>query len=466
MRERGYGMFIHFGMNTFNGMEWSEGNDPATLYNPTELDCDQWVRTARDAGFRYVLLVTKHHDGFCLWDSAVTDYDIASSGNPTDVVKAVSDACRKYGLEFGVYYSLWDRHEPSYKEKDFSKYLKFMDTQLTELLSNYGDICEIWFDGGWDRAPQDWDIPHIYRLVKSLQPDCAMGVNNSVLLADDNHVLVNYVSANPDHMTGKKAVKFRYFPMDFRLKDPYIANWNDRKVYTIGGKDYYLPFEHTICLSKQWNWFQKDAIMETREIDELEELFYRAMANNNTLVVNVPPDKRGLLRDNEIETLMKLSERVGLNTADKKLKHNRMKRPISIGRNCRASSEYDDRNYTADKAFDGGLYERWASKDLTAWLEVDLDPGKAFDRISIFEYMDEEVAPDGFSRIRVNRITHYTIDAFRNGEWNTIYSSDEPMGDCKVVTFDKPQRAEKLRLNVRGATAPPSIYEFSVYEKK
>ncbi|MDE5658601.1 MAG: alpha-L-fucosidase, partial [Muribaculaceae bacterium] len=172
MRERGYGMFIHFGMNTFNGMEWSEGKDPASLYNPTELDCEQWVRTARDAGFRYVLLVTKHHDGFCLWDSAVTDYDVASSGNPTDVVKAVSDACRKYGLEFGVYYSLWDRHEPSYKADDFSGYRKYMDDQLTELLTNYGDVCEIWFDGGWDRKPEDWDIPHIYELVKSLQPNC------------------------------------------------------------------------------------------------------------------------------------------------------------------------------------------------------------------------------------------------------------------------------------------------------
>ena len=155
MRDRGYGMFIHFGMNTYNGLEWSEGKDPASLYNPTELDCEQWVKTARDAGFRYVLLVTKHHDGFCLWDSAVTDYDVASSGNTTDVVKGVSDACRKYGLEFGIYYSLWDRHEPSYKAADFSGYQKFMDDQLTELLTNYGDICEIWFDGGWYCRKED-----------------------------------------------------------------------------------------------------------------------------------------------------------------------------------------------------------------------------------------------------------------------------------------------------------------------
>ena len=464
MRDRGYGMFIHFGMNTYNGLEWSEGKDPASLYNPTELDCEQWVKTARDAGFRYVLLVTKHHDGFCLWDSAVTDYDVASSGNTTDVVKGVSDACRKYGLEFGIYYSLWDRHEPSYKAEDFSGYQKFMDDQLTELLTNYGDICEIWFDGGWDRVPSDWNIPHIYELVKKLQPNCAMGVNNSAMRGDiDLNEVVNYGVDNPDYMTGEDDIHFRYFPMDFRLKDPYIANWNDKKVYNINGNDYYLPFEHTICLSKQWNWFQKDVAMETRAIDELEELFYRAMANNNTLVVNVPPDQRGLLRQNEINTLMELRDRIGISPVGKKLKHNKLNRPISIGRPCSASTEYNTTDYTAKKAFDGGLYRRWASTELTGWLEVELDPKKSFNRISIFEYMDEVVAPDGFSRKRANRITSYTIDAYKNGAWETIYVSTEPMGDCKVINFAEPQRAEKLKLNILSATAPPSIYEFSVY---
>lgn len=115
--KRGYGMFIHFGVNTFSNHEWSDGKTPATLYNPTNLDCDQWVRVAKEAGFRYVLLITKHHDGFCLWDSKFTEYDVASSPVKTDVVAEVSKACKKYGLQFGVYYSLWDRHEPSYKKR-------------------------------------------------------------------------------------------------------------------------------------------------------------------------------------------------------------------------------------------------------------------------------------------------------------------------------------------------------------
>ncbi|MBD5235118.1 MAG: crotonobetainyl-CoA--carnitine CoA-transferase [Barnesiella sp.] len=465
MRERGYGMFIHFGMNTFIDKEWSEGVEPATTYNPTELDCDQWVRTARDAGFKYVLLVTKHHDGFCLWDSAVTDYDVASSGNTTDVVKAVADACRKYGLEFGVYYSLWDRHEPTYQEEDFSGYLKFMDAQLTELLTNYGDVCEIWFDGGWDKKPEAWNIPHIYELVKSLQPNCAMGVNNSAYLPATDLSANIYGSADPDHMTGEYDVQFGYFPMDFRLKDPYIANWRDNKIYNVDGEDYYLPFEHTICLSKQWNWFQKDHPMETRDVDELEELFYRTTANNNTLVVNVPPDERGLMRQNEINTLLELRDRIGLNPKDKKFRHKSLNTPISIGQPSRATSVYSD-EYGPEKAFDGGLYRRWASTEPACQLEVDLPAGKTFDRISIFEYMDEVVAPDGFSRRRTNRITDYTIDACNNGEWETIYMSTEPMGDCKVINFAAPQRAERLRLNVRNATAPPSIYEFSVYSSE
>ncbi|MGN6511559.1 MAG: alpha-L-fucosidase, partial [Chitinophaga sp.] len=151
MIERGYGMFIHFGVNTFADVEWSDGTIPVEKYNPTALDPDQWVRTARDAGFRYVMLITKHHDGFCLWDSKYTTYDVAASPVKTDVVKAVSDACKKYGLQFAIYYSLWDRHEPSYKNKDPQPYIDDMRKQLTELFTSYGPICERWLDGGWDR---------------------------------------------------------------------------------------------------------------------------------------------------------------------------------------------------------------------------------------------------------------------------------------------------------------------------
>ena len=156
--KRAYRMFMHFGINTFSGDEWSDGTVVVDKYNPTELDCDQWVRVARDAGFRYVLLTTKHHDGFCLWDSQYTDYDVASTKVNTDIVAEVAKACKKYGLEFAVYYSFWDRHEPTFTDKDPQKYIQFMQYQLTELFTNYGSICELWLDGGWKSKPNEWAI--------------------------------------------------------------------------------------------------------------------------------------------------------------------------------------------------------------------------------------------------------------------------------------------------------------------
>ena len=184
MQKRGYGMFIHFGINTFVDKEWSDGTIPVDKYCPDSLDCDQWVRIARDAGFRYVLLVTKHHDGFCLWNSRYTTYDVASSPVKTDIVKAVSDACKKYGLQFAIYYSLWDRHEPVYKKADFGEYIKYMSNQLTELLTNYGSVCEVWLDGGWDKKPEEWRLPEIYSMIKRLQPHCAVGVNHTIVLKE------------------------------------------------------------------------------------------------------------------------------------------------------------------------------------------------------------------------------------------------------------------------------------------
>lgn len=117
--KRGYGMFIHFGLNTFNQVEWSDGTLPVSSYRPDRLDPDSWVKTAKEAGFKYVILITKHHDGFCLWDSKFTSYDVASSPVKTDVIAGVAKACKKYGIELGLYYSLWDRHEPAHSDKRY-----------------------------------------------------------------------------------------------------------------------------------------------------------------------------------------------------------------------------------------------------------------------------------------------------------------------------------------------------------
>lgn len=454
MQRRGYGMFIHFGPNTFADVEWSDGSIPVSQYNPTRLDPDQWVRVARDAGFRYVLLITKHHDGFCLWDSKYTDFDVASSPVKTDVVKAVSDACRKYGLDFAVYYSLWDRHEPSYRLEDKSKYIDFMCNQLTELLTNYGDVCELWFDGGWDRKVADWDLDRVYRHVKSIQPKCAVGVNHTIELTPGSRR-----NAHPDSMTVDNKYGFQYFPSDFRLWDPKIANRHDKKQYVHDSKSYYMPFEHTICLSKAWTWFQKSDNCPVRDLDELEELFYWCTDNGNTLVVNVPPDKTGRIREHEADQVIALGRRLNLRRGKPLPKEGSI---ISAGAPVEASSQ--KAGLRPGNVTDGGIETRWEAGDTISSLTITLDPEKKFDKIAIFEYCDMSYGNDGFSTYRSNRITHYDIEVLRGGEWRCIYCGNEPMGDCKVIRLSRPCQAEKLRLNVRNATAPASICEINIID--
>ena len=461
LMKRGYGMFIHFGVNTFSGDEWSDGTIPVDKYNPSQLDCNQWVRVARDAGFRYVLLVTKHHDGFCLWDSKYTTYDVASSPVKTDVVAAVSEACRKYGLQFGVYYSLWDRHERSYKDKNPEKYIDYMINQLTELFTNYGSICELWFDGGWDRQVADWQLDRVYKEVKKLQPYCAVGVNHTIVVEEGSrrHVL-------PDSMIVDNKYPFQYFPGDFRLWDPKVAHKQDKKQYLHQGQSYYLPFEHTVCISKEWNWFQKDKPKTVRDADELEELFYWCTDGGNTLVMNVAPDQTGRIRENEANAVVALNqERLKIR---KGAPHPRNGEFISLGCAATASSVYQnqDRLFGAALAVDGGMQTRWAATDTLAELRIDLDAAKPFNKLSIFEYCDVKNSSDGFSNQRFNRIQAYQIDIWKNAQWETVYISDEPMGDCKVIGFPQPYRTSQLRLKVLKALAPPSIYELNVINQQ
>ncbi|MCC8113091.1 MAG: alpha-L-fucosidase [Bacteroidales bacterium] len=457
--DRGYGMFIHFGINTFNGLEWSDGTTPASAYNPTQLDCDQWIRVARDAGFRYVVLTAKHHDGFCLWDSALTDYDVASSPVKTDVVGAVAEACRKYGLQFALYYSLWDRHEPSYQSSDFSDYIRYMEGQLIELMSNYGEVCELWFDGGWDKPAEQWRLPELYSLVKKLQPQCAIGVNGNV--TDHEGDEGGYCYILPDQMIEDDKYVTRYFPVDFRLWDPKIAHAKDKKQYLYDGKSYYLPFEHTICLSKAWNWFQKSQPMPVRSQDELAELFYRCTANDNTLLINVPPSPQGLIYPHEADAIISLGQRLGIRQGEPL-----PKAPAALAvASASATSVWEDNyeEYGPMRAVDGGMQTRWASTETTPTLTIDFDSAKSIRQINIFEYCDSKQGADGFSNERINRIQRYAIDALDSkGDWTTIYLGDEPMGDCKTISLAQPYTTNRVRLRVLQASAPPSIYLFDM----
>ncbi|MES2773851.1 MAG: alpha-L-fucosidase [Bacteroidota bacterium] len=454
--KRGYGMFIHFGVNTFTDSEWSDGTTPASAYNPTNLDPEQWVRTAKEAGFRYVLLITKHHDGFCLWDSKYTGYDVAASPVTTDVVKGVSDACKKYGLQFAIYYSLWDRHEPSFTDKNPQVYIDYMLNQLTELFTNCGSNCEVWLDGGWKRSPSDWGMDQVYKLIKKFNPMCAVSVNHTIVNEEGKRKFTL-----PSDMTEDNKYFFHYFPSDFRLWDPKIITKFDKKQYLNEGKSYYLPYEHTICLSSRWNWFQKTAQLPVRAIDELQELFYWCTDNDNSLVINVPPDKTGRIREYEGLAVIELGKRLGLSSNKPLPKNGKF---ISLEQHTVATSEFTDKDkkYRATFINDGNLDSRWLAADTLTEIIIDLNPADAFNKITIFEYQDTRNLPDGFSQVRSGRILEYSIDILKDGQWQTLYLGTEHMGDCKVVNLPRNYTTSQLRFKVLKASAPPSLYELSV----
>lgn len=451
--ERGYGMFIHFGVNTFNQVEWSDGKLPAASFNPTALDCDQWIQTAKEAGFRHVILITKHHDGFCLWDSNHTDYDVASSPVKTDIVAEVAKACRKYGIKLGLYYSLWDRREPSHGDKDPAKYVTFMKNQLTELLTNYGDVCELWFDGGWAKPNEDWNIPEVYAHIKKLQPGCQVTVNHTIHIPGQPRKLrepEDYVKGDP----------IRYWPVDFRTKDPNLVRADDPKEFmSPDGQLRYLPFEHTICISDRWNWFQKKDIIPARTPDELEELFYWCTANDNVLLVNLPPDQTGRIRENEREAIFQVADQLGIRGGQKPLPSAPINQAAGVP--AEADSIYSD-GYDASKAVDGSLERtRWAASATPASLT--LSPAKpfVFDRISIHEYADMKDLGDNFSKQRTFRVQAFTVEALQDGVWNTIHTGQE-LGAAKILRFDQKITAEKLHLRITKASAPASIYLITV----
>lgn len=307
--DRKFGMFIHFGVNTFGNVEWSDGMIQALSYKPTEIDADQWVRTAYEAGMNYVIMITKHHDGFCLWDTKYTEYCVRNSGNKTDVIKEVAKACEKYRIKLGLYYSLWDRSEKTYKT-DFDAYIKYMHNQLTELLDGrYGEIVEIWFDGSWDKPRSMWQLEKTYDLIKRLQPKCQIGVNHTVgddfnqaCFPEERYLPENYRENDP----------LRMFPSDFRLWDPNMCAENDPKIYTYQNNRYYLPFEMTICSREGFSWFYSN-IYEDKPLLDVDEVCKNCeiiFKNHNMAVINMPPNTDGKLVEADRQHLFEIADKL------------------------------------------------------------------------------------------------------------------------------------------------------------
>ena len=288
----GYGMFIHFGMSSFLGQELPDGNAPASTYAPDRLDVDQWIGIARDAGMRYAVLTTKHVAGHCLWPSRHTDYTVAASGNRTDVVAAFVKACERRGVKPGFYYCSWDNHNrfgsvtPSDKGKrpfTTSLYQDFQTAQITELLTGYGPVLEMWIDipGVLGRGYRTF----LYEHIAKLQPDCLIMMNSGI--SDQE----KYDAA-------------RNFPSDLiaiERRVPPAAGHN--KWREIEGRRYYMPGEVCDPLTKNWFWVEGDV---PRPDGELRAILTESRRRGANLLLDVGPDRHGLITPECRAALMRL----------------------------------------------------------------------------------------------------------------------------------------------------------------
>ncbi len=275
----GLGVFFHFGMNTFHGKEWSDGSLPADSFDPTDLDADEWVRTARDLGARYVILTAKHHDGFCLWPTSTTDYSVVSSpwrDGRGDVVGEVADAAARHGLGLGLYLSPWDRHEPCYP--DAAAYDEFYLQQLRELCTRYGTLTELWFDGAGS-AGRTYDWERIGDLIHELQPQA--------MVFNMGPATIRWVG-NEDGLAAD--------PCEYVTADADLNNYDEDVIELAEPR--YLPPECDVSLRRGWFWQPGE---QPKSVEHLLAIHDRSIGLGANLLLNIPPDRRGRIDADDAE---------------------------------------------------------------------------------------------------------------------------------------------------------------------
>ena len=304
--------FLHFGINTFTGREWGDGTEDPALFNPSQLDAEQWVRTLKAAGFKMVLLTAKHHDGFCLWPTKTTTHSVASSSwknGKGDVVKELRDACDKYGMKFGVYLSPWDRNASCYG--DSPKYNQFFIQQLTELLTNYGEVHEVWFDGANGEGPNgkkqvyDWDA--FYKTIQKLQPKAVMAImGDDVRWVGNEKGIGRETEWNATVLT--PGIYARSEENNKRLGVFSKAeDLGSRDILKNATELFWYPSEVDVSIRPGW-FYHKEEDNKVKSLKHLADIYFQSVGYNSVLLLNIPPDRRGLINEADVTRLKEFAE--------------------------------------------------------------------------------------------------------------------------------------------------------------
>jgi alpha-L-fucosidase len=439
-QEMDFYAFIHFSLNTYTDQSWGYGNEDVNLFNPTELDCRQWARICKEAGMTGVILVAKHHCGFCLWPSKYTEYSVKNApwrDGKGDVVREMADACQEYGLKLGIYVSPWDRNHPEYGRPEYITYFR---NQLTEVLTNYGPIFEVWFDGanggtGYygganenrriDRTTY-YDWSNTYKMIRKLQPDIVIwndGGDRADLrwvgteagfVGETNWSLLNATGEVPYNMLH----------------------------YGVENGDSWVPGEVNTSIRPEW-FYHPSEDSKVKTLPKLMDTYYNSIGRNGTLLLNFPIMPNGLIHENDEKAALEfgktIKETFAVNLAEK---------TKAQASNVRGNAK----QFGAVKAIDGDKETYWATDDdvTKATLTIDFGKPTKFNRFLAQEY------------IRLGqRVKAFTIEALVDGNWKELAKATT-IGYKRILRFPTVE-ATQLRFNITVSKSCPVISNIGIY---
>ncbi|MCK8489781.1 alpha-L-fucosidase [Paenibacillus sp. MBLB2552] len=431
--------FIHFGMNTMTGREWGEGHEDPALFDPQHLDAARWVAVLKQAGMKAVILTCKHHDGFCLWPSRYTKHSVASSpwrDGQGDLVREVSEACREAGLKFGVYLSPWDRTEASYGEG--SAYDDFYVNQLTELLTQYGEISCVWLDGangeGASGKRQQYDWDRYYEIIRRLQPQCVISVCGPDIRWVGNeagHTRREEWSVVPRALQDAEKTAEKSQQTD----DPTFARsinsmeedlGSREAIARYGGEWVWYPAEVNTSIRRGW-FYHAEEDGQVRSARELFDIYLKAVGGNAMLLLNVPPNRDGRIAAPDCEALAGLGVRIA-----------ELNDPWRIRGAVWTASSAASEKETAEVLGGGDLDRGWkpTETDAEPWVQIALPEGRTFNAVILQEPIVQGQRVEAFE-LWVSEEDGDELDLEETGnldEWRWI-GEGTMIGHKKIVTL-------------------------------
>ncbi len=309
--------FIHFTVNTFTDKEWGDGTESPEIFNPVKLDAEQWVKAVKSAGMKGLILTCKHHDGFCLWDCRHTEHNVMNSPYGKDIVKETAEACRKHGIRFGVYLSPWDRNCPLYGQG--KAYDDFFIAQLTELLTGYGDVFSVWFDGACGEGPngkkQYYDWERYYSVIRELQPEACISVCGPDIRWCGNEAghtrkaewSVVPMRAKDSEIIAEKSQQEDNEEFRMRRVDARDGDLGSREILADEQELIWYPAEVNTSIRPGWFWHESEND-KVRSLEELMDIYVKSVGGNATFLLNIPPTNEGLLHENDVQRLNEIGE--------------------------------------------------------------------------------------------------------------------------------------------------------------